>query len=203
MGLWPRRCILTIGPSDGKVMLLKHGALQIGGAIALFTLWAAADAWYTVTNIGLGNWLSIALAIVAGVAIATVIHEWFHLLGAKVGGASYKIPEKLGLFIYDYDYSANNLSQFTTMSIAGQLGSWLSVIGLYLLIPGDNAGRDMLVSAAVGAAVYAGIIEFPPLRRAQASGDPLAELSKIDKAVLNQAAVGAISAAVIVQFLST
>ncbi|MEM0955182.1 MAG: hypothetical protein AAGI24_13650 [Pseudomonadota bacterium] len=182
-------------------MLLKHAALQFGIALALFTLWAASDAWYTVTGLAIATVLSMLLAILAGVAVATVIHEWCHLLGAKLGGANYKIPEKLGLFVYDYDFSSNTLSQFNAMSLAGQFGSWLSVAGLALLIPGDNPGRDMLVCAAVGAAVYAGIIELPPLKRAQISGDPLAELSRIDQSVLTRAGIGAVAAILLLLFI--
>jgi len=183
-------------------MLIKHAGIQFGIALLLFTLWAAADAWYTVTGLGVATALSLLLALIAGVAIATVVHEWFHLLGAKLGGAAYRIPDKPGLFVYDYDFASNTLSQFNKMSLAGQAGSWLSVLVLAWLIPGDNPGRDMLVSAAAGAAVYAGYIELPPLRRAQVSGDPLAELSQINQGVLQRAGVVAVAAVLLLQFLS-
>ena len=182
-------------------MLVKHAALQFGIAIGLFTLWAASDAWYTVTGLSIATGLSVLLAVLAGISIATVVHEWFHLLGARLAGASYKIPEKLGLFVYDYDFASNSLSQFNVMSLAGQFGSWLSVIALAVMIPGDNPGRDMLVGAAIGAAVYAGIIEIPPMRRAQTSGNPLAELSRIDNGVLQRAGIGAVSATLLFFFV--
>jgi hypothetical protein len=134
------------------------------------------------------------LAVAAGAVLATVVHEWFHLAGARLAGARYRIPEKPGLFVYDYDYAGNSLRQFNVMSVAGQLGSWVTVAALVWLAPADTPGGAMLPSAAVGAAVFAGLIELPPLLRAQTSGDPLGELSKIDAGVLKRSGAGAAAA---------
>ena len=173
------------------MMIFKQAALQFGAAVLTLTLWAAADSWYTTTGLALAKGLSLLLAAIAGATLATVIHEWFHLAGIRLAGAAYRVPDKLGLFIYDYDFASNNLRQFNVMSIAGQLGSWVAVALLLWLVPADNAGRAMLASAALGSAVFAGLIELPPLWRAQTSGDPLAELSKIDARVLRSAGLGA------------
>jgi hypothetical protein len=172
------------------MMLFKHAALQFGIALIAFTLWAAADSWYLLTELSIASGLSIVMAAIAGVAVSTVVHEWFHFGGAIASGSAYTIPTKFGFFVYDFDYGKNNLRQFNIMSLAGQAGSWLTVLALWWLIPMDSAGRIMLVCGAAGSAVFGGIIEWPVIRRAQESGDPLAELSKIDAGVLQRSAIG-------------
>ncbi|MEH6581650.1 MAG: hypothetical protein V7754_06905 [Halioglobus sp.] len=159
--------------------LFKHAIAHFLVGISAFALWAAADTWYLVTELAIANFLSIATAIVAGVVVSTLVHEWFHYAGAKFSGASYKIPEKVGLFVYDFDFRKSTEAQFNTMSYAGQVGSWVAVIGLFLLVPIDNSGRAMLVAAAIGSAVFGAAIEWPVLQRTRESHDPLEELKKI------------------------
>ncbi len=172
------------------MMLLKHAAVQVGIALAVFTLWTAADSWYLLTDLPIANGLSIILAAIAGAAVSTVIHEWSHFGGAVFSGSAYTIPEKPGFFVYNFDYENNSLRQFNVMSLAGQAGSWVTVLGLWWLIPMDNPGRIMLVCGAVGSAIFGGIIEWPVIGRSQQSGEPLAELGKIDGGVLKRGAIG-------------
>jgi len=175
----------------------RHAAVHFPLALVAFTLWAAADSWYLLTGLGIASVLSIITAIVAGTSVSLVIHEWLHFAGAAASGAAYKIPAKQGLFVFDFNYGENSLRQFNIMSWTGQAGSWLIVAALLLAIPLDNAGRVMLVAAAIGNAVFGAAIEWPVLRRAQASGDPLAELSKIDKDVLMRSFLMGVAAAVL------
>jgi hypothetical protein len=164
--------------------LYKHAGFQFGIALILFTLWAAADSWYLLTGFGISQALAVLTAALAGLAVSTVIHEWSHLAGAVVSGSKYRIPKKLGFFVYDFDFDKNSVPQFNVMSLSGQAGSLAAVFALYLFIPMDNAGRMMLVAAAVGSAVYGGLIEWPVIRRSQQSGKPFEELSKINGKVL-------------------
>jgi hypothetical protein len=166
--------------------LFKHALTHFLVGISVFALWAAADTWYLVTELGVANFLAIATAMVAGPVVSTIIHEWFHYAGAKFSGASYKIPEKVGLSVYDFDYGKNTEAQFNTMSYAGQIGSWVAVVGLFMLVPIDNSGRAMLVAAAIGSAIFGGCIEWPVLQRTRLSHDPLAELKKITPAVFKR-----------------
>lgn len=155
---------------------------------AMLSLWAAADASQAVTGLALSKLLSVGMAIVAAVVFSTAVHEWCHFLGAKFSGAAYTLPTTLGLFVFNFDFERNSLAQFYTMSRAGQAGSWLAVLLLYLAVPLDTAGRVMLVCAAIGSAVFAGLIEWPVLRRTRLSGNPLLELARIDRAVLYRSA---------------
>lgn len=171
--------------------LYKHAALQMGIALLVFTLWAAADSWYLLTGLAIANVLAMIVALLAGITLASVVHEWSHFAGAKFSGSSYTIPEKIGTFVYDFDFENNSLRQFNIMSCAGQIGSWATVIAVLMLIPMDNNGRIMLLAGAAGSAVFAAIVEWPVLLRTQKSGQPLAELSKIDAQVLKRSGIGA------------
>ncbi|MBK6286192.1 MAG: hypothetical protein IPJ33_12145 [Gammaproteobacteria bacterium] len=167
---------------------LKLGFAHLLLAVALLSLWAAADVSQAVTGLALSSLLSTGMAIVAAVVFTTLVHEWCHFLGAKFSGAAYTVPATLGLFVFNFDFARNSLAQFYSMSHAGQAGSWLAVLLLYLAVPMDTAGRVMLVCAAIGSAVFAGLIEWPVLRRTRRSGNPLLELARIDRAGLYRSA---------------
>lgn len=173
-------------PSHNVLNLFKHAGVHFVAGISALSLWAGADAWYLTTGLALASFLAISAAIIAGVVVATLIHEWFHFAGAVLSGSSYRIPRKIGVFVYSFDYQSNSLAQFNVMSLAGQLGSWLAVIGLFILVPMDNPGRWMLLAAAIGSAVFGGVIEWPVLMRTRSSGKPLEELEKITPAVFNR-----------------
>lgn len=167
---------------------LIGGHLLIG--VALLCLWAAADTWQAVTQFRAAALLSVLAAIPAGFVFGTLLHEWCHFAGARLSGARYTVPSRFGLFVFDYDFRSNGLSQFFAMSYGGQAGSALAVLLLAVAVPTDTAGRAMLVAACVGAGVFGAMIEWPVLARTRRSGDPVAELAKIDKATLYRSAGG-------------
>lgn len=162
----------------------RHAGAHLLLWLAAFGLFAATDSWHTLNGLGLASLLCVVSGIIAGFATTTILHEWFHLLGARLSGGAYTVPAKIGLFIYDWDFERNNLRQFYLMSIAGSIGGALAVLGLWAALPTDTTGRAALLAAALAAFVFAAAIEWPVLLRCRRSGDPLAELSKTDKRVL-------------------
>lgn len=177
---------------------LAVGHLLIG--VSFFCLWAAADAWQAVTQLGVAALLSVLAAIPAGFVFGTLVHEWCHFAGARLSGARYTVPSRFGLFVFDYDFRNNGLSHFFAMSYGGQAGSVLAVLLLAIALPLDTAGRAMLVAACVGAGVFGAMIEWPVLARTRRSGDPVGELGKIDKSTLYRSA-GASSVATLACWL--
>ena len=162
-----------------------HGLIVLA-ALAMF---AAADSWSVVTGLGIAALLSVITAVLAGVAIATLVHEWFHYLGARYTDARFDIPAKAGLFVFNWDFSSNSARQFLTMSIAGSIGGVVSVILLCYAVPADSVGRTVLRCAAIASVIYASLIEWPVIRRIRNGGEPLAELSKIDPPLLSRSFV--------------
>jgi hypothetical protein len=155
-------------------------------AVVALALFAAADSWNTVTGLGIAGLLCIVTAVLAGVAIPTLVHEWFHYLGARFATAAFDIPTRQGLFVFNWDFGSNNVTQFFIMSAAGTVGSVLAVVLLWSAVPADSGGRAVLHGAALASLVYSALIEWPVIRRVRRSGEPLAELSKIDQALLTR-----------------
>ena len=187
---------LDIG-SD-TLQLLKHALVHFGTALVLLCLFAASDSWSALTGWKLASLLSVVTGFAAGFAVTTVLHEWFHLLGARLSGGAYTIPQGVSFFVYDWKFDCNTVRQFYTMSLAGSIGGLMSVCLLAAAIAPDNAGRLSVVAGAVMSFTFGAIIEWPVLKRTLASGQPMEELSKIDQTVLTRAFTGGAVAALIV-----
>lgn len=157
-------------------------------AVGAFAIWAAADAWQAVTGLGAAGVLSVLAALPAGFVFATVVHEWGHFAGARIAGARCSVPARIGIYAFDYDFTANTLKQFLSMSWGGQIGGALAILLLWVALPMDSAGRCMVLASAIGAFFFAGMIEWPVLSRVGSSGNPLAELSRIDRRVIHRSA---------------
>jgi hypothetical protein len=176
---------------------LQLAVVHLLVGMTVLSLWAATDAWQAVTGLAVASLLSVLAAIPAGLVFSTLVHEWCHLLGARLAAAAYTVPAKPGLFVFNFDFAQNSLAQFRTMSFGGQGGSLLAVLLVWWALPLDTAGRAMLFSASVGSGAFGALVEWPVLARVSAGGDPLAELSKIDRALLyrNAAIAGALTLA--------
>lgn len=156
-----------------------------------FGLFAAADSWRLLSGLGIASALALVTGALAGITFTTLVHEWFHYLGARFSGGAYGIPAKKGLFVYDWDFASNNVNQFFFMSIAGTIGGVVSLLLLWLSLPADTLGRAAVFGGAVAGFVFGSVIEWPVLRRVRFGGEPLAELSKINQRVLTQAFLAA------------
>lgn len=173
-------------PQASRQRLIKlarnHGLVFL---VAILSF-AAADTWSTLSGLRIAELLCITTAALAGITIATLVHEWFHYLGARFSKATINIPSRQGLFVYLWDFHSNTAGQFLIMSVAGSIGGMLAIILLWTTVPADTLGRAVLRSAAVASVIYSAMIEWPVIRRTRFSGDPLGELSKIDKPLLTR-----------------
>ena len=184
-----------------KMRLFRIAGVQWLVLLVSLCLFAAADSWTAVTGLAFASVLGVVTGILAGVVMTSVVHETFHLLGAQVSGGAYKVPANLGIFMYDWQFEKNSVQQFFVMSWAGSVGGALTVILLWASVPPDTAGRASLHGAAVGAFVYAAIIEWPVLQRTRHTREPFAELSKINERVLLHALYGGVAAGVLTGYL--
>ncbi len=165
-------------------LLARHAGIHLLVWLVAFCLFAAADSWSSLTGLAIASLLAVVTGALAGLATVTLIHEWFHFVGAWLSGGAYTIPAKPGLFVYDWDFTANSVRQFKLMSVAGSVGGAIGVALLWLSVPADTSGRTALLAGGITSFAFAAAIEWPVLRRTRVSGDPLAELSKIDVSVL-------------------
>ncbi|MDG2046599.1 MAG: hypothetical protein P8J79_05220 [Halioglobus sp.] len=183
---------LTKTPSPAKAggmrlakLALTHGLIFV---VAL-SLFAAADSWTTITGLGIATVLCIVTGALAGIIITTLVHEWFHYLGARYSGAAYEVPQKQGLFLYNWDFTHNSVRQFLIMSVAGSVGGILALMILWTSVPADSWGRAALHGGAIASVVFAAVIEWPVIRRVRISRDPLVQMSTIDRRVLSRSFV--------------
>ncbi len=180
------------------LLLTRQAALHLLLVLVALGLYAAADSWYMLTGLGLALMLSIVTALLVGISVSTLIHEWFHLLGARLSGGAYHIPAKAGLFVYDWHFAENNVRQFYKMSVAGSVGGAVAVLLLWYALPIVSPGRAAVLAGAVASFVFAAVIEWPVVSRTRSSGDPLAELSKITPRVLLRALIAGTAAGALI-----
>lgn len=189
-------------PDTRGLRLARVGGAHLLAWLAAMGLFAAADSWSTVTALPLAGFLCVIAGIIAGFVTATLVHEWFHFMGAVSASAAYDIPARPGLFVYDWNFEQNSVSQFYRMSIAGSIGGAVAVLLVWYNLPTDSWGRAAFHGGALAAFAFAAVIEWPVLRRTRVSGEPFAELSKIDggvllRAILTAAVVGVTWAAIL------
>jgi hypothetical protein len=145
-----------------------------GIALAALSLFAATDAWYSVTGLGFAALLSTAVGIVVGVALGTLAHEWGHFAGARwFGGIAPTRPFRSLFPIFDLDLQNSDPRAFRAMSVGGNVGHWAVVLLLALALPLDAAGRMALFAASFGFAVSASVTEFPIIQRAFSGASPV------------------------------
>ncbi len=183
-------------PDTRGIRLARIGGAHLLAWLAAMGLFAAADSWSTVTALPLAGFLCVIAGVIAGFVTATLIHEWFHFMGAASARAAYDIPASPGLFIYDWKFDQNSLEQFYRMSIAGSIGGAVAVLLVWYNLPTDSWGRAAFHGGALAAFAFGAVIEWPVLRRTRSSGEPLAELSRIDGGVLFRALLTAAVAGV-------
>lgn len=184
-------------PNTPGLRLARIGGSHLLVWLLALGLFAAADSWNTITGLALAGLFCVIAGAALGFITTNLVHEWFHYIGARSTRAAYTIPERVGLFVYDWDFDRNSLHQFFRMSIAGSIGGAVSIILLWNSVPMDTWGRAAVHGGALASFVFGAVIEWPVLRRTRVSGDPLAELSKIDMGVLTTATVSAAAAGLI------
>ena len=131
---------------------------------------ATIVAWVLSLSAEPGTTAASVFGVSAGVGAAICaynLHEWGHLLGARLTHSVY-VPAKriISPFLFAYDAEENTRAQFLGMSLAGFAATALFVLGFWLFMPQDQeAGRVALRGALILASLTV-IIEFPIFFRA-------------------------------------
>ena len=185
-------------PATPGIRLAKLAMVHILVVLLSLSAFAAADSWLTVSGLGIAALLGVVTGALAGIAVTNLVHEWFHFLGAVVAGGRYTVPDKFGLFVYDWDFEHNNIRQFNVMSVAGNLGGVLAILYLWNAVPAENLGRAALQGGAIASFVFGAFIEWPVLYRTRSSGRLFDELAKINGKVLGRSFVAALVAGLVV-----
>ena len=181
------------GPSEPGLagMLIR----DIAVILAALSVWAAADTWHQATGLWLAEAVAVGDAILVGLLLASLFHEWGHYAGAASSGASTTrvAPVGLSFFRFNFNYADNDLRQFHWMTYGGHVLHWSILILLLIAIPLDSLGRIALVSAVFGFVVFATFIEVNILRQTFAGEDPESVLNALTTEDIKKAgAVGTI-----------
>lgn len=171
-------------------MLTRQAGIHLAAWLVAFSLFAAADSWSQLTGWSLASLLNVLTGIAAGFLTVNLVHEWFHYFGARLAGGEYTIASTPSLFVFEWQFDKNTLSQFYLMSIAGSVGGIAATYALFSAVDADSAGRIALLSGAMASFAFGSIVEWPVLLRTRRSHDPLAELSRLTPAALAKAASG-------------
>ena len=160
-------------------------------ALAVLSIWAAADTWYLVSGLGLALAISVLDAIFVGYILGALFHEWGHYTGAKLSGASAPRvkPKGTSLFRFNFDMAANTQRQFHWMSFGGWVFHWGLLAILVLAMPFDSIGRIALVSSVFGFILYATFIETGILRQTLGGSDPAETLGQLSAKTFQQAGI--------------
>lgn len=174
--------------------------------LAALSLFAAADAWYSVSGTRFAAVLGVLDGVLVGALVTALIHEWGHYAGARYAGAIAPLgkPSSLPLFVFDME--KNDASQFQAMSVGGNIAHWATFALLFLALPIETPGRVAIVASSFGFATFASQVEFPVIRRVANGMKPLESLARIAvpslKASLgSKAAAGAAAGLVLALFL--
>jgi hypothetical protein len=153
----------------------KLALRDAGLALVALTLWGAADTWFAATGLFLAGLVSVLNGIVAGIALASLAHEWGHFAGARFSGGIAPTTKLTSFFpLFHLDMEKSDPAAFRAMSVGGNVAHWLAVIVLMALVPLDGPGRVALVSAVFGFAIFASTTEFPIISRAYSGVEPKA-----------------------------
>lgn len=158
--------------------LIKQGAIHLVAGLAALTMWAAADTWALVTGLSVATGVAVVAAVVAGMVLSHLAHEWSHFLGARWSGAASPVKAEPAFLMFDYDYENNTPRQFLYTSVGGSVGNWALVLLVALLIPIDSAGRAMLLATTVGMATFVATLEWPAIAHFRKNGDAMAALAE-------------------------
>lgn len=158
-----------------------------GIALAALSLYAAADAWAATTGLFVADLLAVVDAIVVGVVLGTLAHEWGHFGGARGAGGIAPTRPYSSLFpIFDLDMQRSDPHAFRTMSVSGNAAHWGLVLLIALLLPADTAGRAALLAATFGFAVSASTTELPIIYRAYTGSSPVESFKGLTGAKLKR-----------------
>lgn len=171
----------TTVPADATklwIVVARDVAILAAG----LSLFAAADAWHTLTGTALSATLSIVDGLLLGAVLSGLVHEWGHFSGARLFGSRAPLRPATGFLpLFDFDYAGNTREQFQAMSIGGNVAHWGVVAVLLLGLPLSTLGQMALASSAFGFAVFASSVEFPVIWHAHRGASGIEALAKIPR----------------------
>jgi hypothetical protein len=166
---------------------------------ALLSLFAAAEAWATISGLAFAALLSTVNGFLVGAATNALGHEWGHFAGARLGGGHAPLKPAGGFLpLFDFDYKANDQHAFDWMSLGGNIVHVAIPLIYFVSLPMNSPGTAALVAGAAGFAVFSGIIEVPVIRKCRAGMSGLEALGTIPKDFVQRTTPWAVGSALLI-----
>jgi hypothetical protein len=166
---------------------------------ALLSLFAAAEAWATISGLAFATLLSTVNGFLVGAATNALGHEWGHFAGARLGGGHAPLKPAGGFLpLFDFDYKANDQRAFDWMSLGGNIVHVVIPLIYFVSLPMNSPGTAALVAGAAGFAVFSGIIEVPVIRKSRAGMSGLEALGTIPKDFVSRTTPWAVGSALLI-----
>lgn len=166
---------------------------------SLLSLFAAAEAWASVSGLAFASLLATVQGLLVGVATCALGHEWGHFAGARLGGGHAPLkPIKGFLPLFDFDYANNDKRAFDWMSYGGNMAHTAIPLVYLVSLPTNSPGTAALIAGAVGFAVFSSIIEWPVIKKSRSGMSGLEALGTIPRDFVPRTLPWAIGSAFIV-----
>ena len=163
---------------EEKKRLVKVGKKHAAFVLGSLSLWGASDYWAAESGLVLALGLALINSIVAGIIIASILHEWGHFLGARLSGSNAPLLEKtFSFFFFNFKDEGNSKGQFLKMSLGGPTANWALVVGFFFLLPLETWSQMLLLATLLSIAVSVSIFEVPVMLRIQ-EGEPSAIIQR-------------------------
>lgn len=176
--------------------LFLVGLRDVAIISALLSLFAAAEAWATVSGLAFAALLATVDGFLVGLATCALAHEWGHFAGARLGGGHAPLKPMAGFLpLFDFDYKNNDKRAYEWMGIGGNLAHLTVPLIYFVALPMNSPGTAALVAGAFGFAVFSSIIEFPVIQKSRAGMGALESLGTIPKDFVQRTMPWAVGAA--------
>ena len=158
----------------------RIGSYHFAMAMGALTIWGAAVTWAQVTGWAIAQFAAVGGALVAGMILPSIIHEWGHFAGARLSGAQSPALEKPRnhYFMFDFAMDQNDARQFIWMSWGGILAPWVLVVGAWVFVPWALTSGLVLIATLMSRAVAVTVFEAPIAQAVSQGGDPGTELGR-------------------------
>lgn len=122
---------------------------------------------------GVLHWLAIAAAAVATFLVNYILHEWGHLLGAKLAGSVCHPANTLKTFyLFHFDTQRSSVRQFFAMAAGGLVAS-TALLPFWLIVLPLHAAAGIAAMALIALGYLATLATELPVVWRIAHGAPL------------------------------
>jgi hypothetical protein len=176
------------------------------GVVALFLVYTLAltEAWEQTSSNNYTSAMAAAWAVVCGLGLSHIIHEWCHYAGARLASSVHTLKPQVHPLFFDFDLEANSSRQFLCLSLGGLVGNVLLLAVLMSFPATGSIVMTGLLASVVGQFVFVLMLELPISVEVVAGKEPLAAITdhfKQGGPLFLRAGLGGVAAAVLVFLL--